>query len=135
MQQGNHLAPATGVKGAVMAAGKGSWRCLIRAVWCAGLLSGIILTAGCDRPIAADKPAQQGAEQQTARMAFADLFDVNGAMVTPKKIIRFGSTTMTPEVPFEAGVMRIDNEPFANFIGRDADVKKEGELYRILQFH
>ena len=68
-------------------------------------------------------------------MSFDELFDVNGNMVTPKNIIRVGPTTMTPDVPFESQIMKIDNAPFSDYIGHDAEVKKEADVYRIIQFY
>jgi hypothetical protein len=119
-----------------MTFGRGWWSPALVAVWCSLLASTCLLVAGCDKPPAADKPAgQQATETQTTRMSFDELFDVNGDVVTPKKILRFGSTTMTPDVPFEIKVMRLDNAPFSDYIGRDAEVKREGDLYRIIQFY
>ena len=31
--------------------------------------------------------------------------------------------------------MRIDNAPFSDYIGRDAEVKKEQDFYRIVRFY
>lgn len=96
------------------------------------MLSCCLLAAGCEKPPAGEKKVEQNL---TTRMTFQELFDVNGAMVTPKKIIKAGPTTMTPDVPFESNVMRIDNAPFSDFIGRDAEVKKEQDFYRIIRFY
>jgi hypothetical protein len=54
---------------------------------------------------------------------------------TPKKTIRVGSTTMTPEVPFEIQVMRIDDAPFSQFIGRDAEIRQSGGVCEIVKFY
>jgi hypothetical protein len=100
------------------------------------MLSGCLLVSGCEKPPVGDKPAEkQATEKQTTRMTFQELFDVNGTTVTPKKVIRAGSTTMTPDVPFESQVMRIDNAPFSDYIGRDAEVRKEGDVYRLIRFY
>lgn len=100
------------------------------------MLSCCLLVSGCEKPPSGEKKAEQQApENLTTRMTFQELFDVNGNMVTPKKIIKVGPTTMTPDVPFEVQVMRIDNAPFADYIGRDAEVKKEQDIYRIIRFY
>jgi len=100
------------------------------------MLSCCVLVTGCDKLPGGEKKAEQQApENQTTRMTFQELFDVNGNTVTPKKIIKVGPTTMTPEVPFESQIMRIDNAPFSDFIGRDAEVKKEQDFHRIIRFY
>ena len=102
------------------------------------ILFAFLVLSGCDaikqlgeKP-AAEKPAAQNASK---RMSFQELFDVNGAMVTPKEIIKYGSTTMTPAVPFESQVMMIDGVPFAQYVGHDAEVRKEADLYVIVSFY
>ena len=103
---------------------------------CVAMVCACLLFFGCEKQPAGEKPAEQdAAENQTTQMKFQDLFDVNGNMVTPKFIIRYGSTTMTPAVPFESQVMRIDDVPFTEYIGHDAEVKREGEVYRIIRFN
>ncbi len=111
----------------------GSWRNRLFAGACIGVLAGCLLVSGCETPPAGEKPAAQ--ESETMRMSFQELFDVNGTTVTPKKIIKSGSTTMAPEVPFESNVLRLDDAPFSDFIGRDAEVKKEQGIYRIVRFY
>jgi hypothetical protein len=109
---------------------------IVVAGWCAAMVSGVMLVTGCDKLPGGEKPAEQKApENQTVRMSFQELFDVNGTMVTPKKIIQSGPSTMTPDVPFESNVMRIDNAPFTDYIGRDAEVKKKQDVYRIIRFY
>lgn len=100
------------------------------------ILFGSLPLSGCEKWKGGDKDSEQESmEKQAKRMGFYDLFEINGDIVTPKFIIRYGSTTMTPEVPFESQVMRFDNTPFTEFIGRDAEVKKEGMIYRIIRFY
>jgi hypothetical protein len=116
--------------------GRRSWRNKLLVGWCVGMLPVCLIVSGCDKSPDGEKPAgEQASGNQTTRMTFQELFDVNGNMVTPKVIIKVGSTTMTPEVPFESQVMRIDNAPFSDFIGHDAEVRKEGDFYRIIQFY
>jgi hypothetical protein len=66
---------------------------------------------------------------------FDQLFEVNDNNVKPKTIIRYNGTTFTPDVPFEVQVMLINNEPFSQIIGRDAEVKKEGGATNIIKFY
>jgi hypothetical protein len=101
---------------------------------CAVIMLGVLLlTAGCDKLTGGDKPAAEKAATENApdRVPFADLFDVNGTTVTPKRVMRVGSVTMTPEVPFDSQVMRIDGKPFSEFIGRDAEVTKKGDISEV----
>jgi hypothetical protein len=96
-----------------------------------------VMISGCDKKPPGEKPTtdNQSTEAPTTRMSFNQLFEVNGNNVTPKQIIRYGTTTMTPAVPFESNVMTIDNAPFSQYIGRDADVKKSGDVYEIVKFY
>ena len=87
--------------------------------------------AGCNLSSQGEKPAVQ----QTTRMSFDQLFEVNGNTVTPKAIIRFAGTTMTPAVPFDIQVMNVNNTPFSQYIGRDAEVKKVDDVYEIVSFY
>lgn len=119
-----------------MASGRRSWRNTLFVGWSVGMLSCCPLVTGCEKlPGGEKKTEQQAPENRTTRMTFQELFEVNGNTVTPKKIIKVGSTTMTPDVPFEIQIMRIDNAPFSDFIGRDAEVKKEVDVYRIIRFY
>jgi len=68
-------------------------------------------------------------------MSFNELFDVNGNTVTPKAVVRINSTTFTPAVPFDSQVVKIDNAPFSQYIGRDAEVRKEQDVYVVLSFY
>ena len=97
------------------------------------MLGGLLLTAGCEKQSGGDKPAAEkpAAENAPTRVPFADLFDVNGTTVTPKRIMHVGGTTMTPEVPFDSQVIRIDGKPFAEFIGHDAEVTKKGDVSEV----
>lgn len=96
----------------------------------------VSLISGCDKaPRGAPSTGEhQPVDKPTTRMSFDQLFEVNGDTVTPKQIIRIGPTTMTPEVPFESTVMIIDNAPFSQYIGREAEVRKSGLVYEIVQF-
>ncbi len=102
------------------------------AVCAAALLCGLLL-AGCEKQSGGDKPAaeKQAEQNQPTRVPFADLFDVNGTTVTPKRVMRVGSITMTPDVPFDSQVMRIDDKPFSEFIGREAEVTKRGDIIEV----
>jgi hypothetical protein len=119
-----------------MASGRRAWRTTLFVGCCVGALSGGLLISGCEKQPARGKQVEQpAAENQATRMTFQELFDVNGNTVTPKKIVRVGPTTMTPDVPFEIQIMRIDGAPFSDYIGRDAEVRKEGEVYRVIRFY
>jgi len=97
------------------------------------LLAGLLLAAGCEKPSGGYKPAVEkpAVDNAPTRVPFAELFDVNGTMVTPKRIMRVGSVTMTPDVPFDSQVMRIDGKPFSEFIGRDAEVTRNGDISEV----
>ena len=87
--------------------------------------------AGCDLSPRGEKPTGQ----ETMRMSFDQLFAVNGNTVTPKAIIRIGATTFTPAVPFEIQVVTINNEPFSQYVGRDAEVRKTEDVYEVIRFY
>lgn len=94
---------------------------------------GIALFLGaCDTNRQTEKPA---VENTVKRVAFDQLFDVNGNNVTPKTVIHYGGTTFTPDVPFEVQVVTINNEPFAQLMGRDAEVKVERGVTEIIRFY
>jgi len=116
---------------------KDVWKSLVLVVTCGSLLGMFLLVSGCDKAPPGDTPVAEktAPESVTARVPFDQLFDVQGTTVTPKKVIRVGPTTMTPEVPFESNVMRIDNAPFSQYIGRDAEVKKSGDVNEIVRFY
>lgn len=124
-------------KGAEKRRGKVGRKSLVLALACSSLLGLFLLVSGCDKTPPGDTPAAEKTvpENVTARVPFEQLFDVQGTTVTPKKVIRAGATTMTPEVPFESNVMRIDNAPFSEYIGRDAEVKKRGDVTEIIRFY
>jgi hypothetical protein len=107
---------------------------LVYVVCAIGIFCGSVLISGCEK---GEKPAaeKQSMENPLSRVTFQELFDVNGATVTPKKIIRAGSTTMTPEVPFEIQVMKIFDAPFSEFIGRDAEIRQSGGVCEIVKFY
>jgi hypothetical protein len=96
-----------------------------------------VMISGCDKAPQGEKPIaeNQSVEKPTIRMPFDQLFEVNGNNVTPKQIIRTGATMMTPAVSFESNVMMIDNAPFSQYIGREAEVKKSGDVYEIVKFY
>ena len=101
------------------------------------IFSGALLISGCDKKpqgekAGAEKPAT---ENVTKRVTFQELFEVNGATVTPKRIIRVGPTTMTPEVPFDMQVMMIEGAPFSQFVGRDAEIREAKGLCEIVKFY
>jgi hypothetical protein len=87
---------------------------------------------GCDTKPKTEKPA---AENATKRVPFDQLFEVNGNNVKPKAIIRYNGTTFAPDSPFEIQVMSISSEPFAQLIGRDAEVKNEGGVTTVIKFY
>jgi len=91
-----------------------------------------LLLGGCDVKPQAEK---QSVENAVNRVAFDQLFEVNGNTVKPKSVIRYGGTTFTPDVPFEAQVVTVNNEPFAQLIGRDAEVKVERGVTEIIRFY
>ena len=116
-----------------MLQGKRAWKSLVLVSAC----SLLVLASGCDKTMSGDKTTTEKAapENATSRVNFDQLFNVNGNTVTPKKVIRFGSTTMSPEVPFESNVMMIDNAAFSQYIGHDAEVKKSGDVTEIIRFY
>jgi len=91
-----------------------------------------LLLGGCDVKPQTEKPAVENAVN---RVAFDQLFEVNGNTVKPKTVIRYGGTTFTPDVPFEVQVVTVNNEPFAQLIGRDAEVKVERGVTEIIRFY
>jgi hypothetical protein len=101
------------------------------------ILGGSVLNNGCDRKPQGEQSAteKQATENVTKRVKFQELFDVNGATVTPKRAIRVGSTTMTPEVPFDIQVMMIEGAPFSQFVGRDAEIREANGLCEIVKFY
>jgi hypothetical protein len=101
------------------------------------ILSGTVLINGCDKKPQGGKAEteKQATESVTKRVSFQELFEVNGATVTPKKTIRVGSTTMTPEVPFDIQVMMIEGAPFSQFVGRDAEIREANGLCEIVKFY
>ena len=101
------------------------------------ILSGAVLISGCDKTPQGEKSGaeKQATENVTKRVTFQELFDVNGATVTPKKTIRVGPTTMTPEVPFDMQVMMIEGAPFSQFIGHDAEIREANGLREIVKFY
>jgi len=117
--------------------GTGSGRHLVIIVCAVGIFCATALNFGCEKQSPGEKPAaeKQATENPTSRVAFQELFDVNGSTVTPKKTIRVGATTMTPEVPFESHVMRIDDAPFSRFIGHDAEIRQAGGVCEIVKFY
>jgi hypothetical protein len=104
----------------------------IMSACAAALFSCTFLCVGCDKQ-SSDKPAAEKTvtENAPASVPFADLFDVNGTTVTPKRVMRVGSTTMSPDVPFDSQIMRIDDKPFSEFIGRTAEVTKKGDIIEV----
>jgi len=117
--------------------GTGSRRHLVLVVCAVGFFCGSVLISGCEKQEKGEKPAaeKKSTENLISRVTFQELFDVNGSTVTPKKNIRAGSTTMTPEVPFESQVMRIFDAPFSEFIGRDAEIRQSGGICEIVKFY
>lgn len=107
-------------------------RKLIFVVFCCLLIGMVLSLGGCDLKQQADKPA---VENSVKRVAFDQLFEVNGTTVKPRTIIRYGGTTFTPEVPFEVQVITVNNEPFAQLIGRDAEVKVERGVTEVIRFY
>jgi hypothetical protein len=106
-------------------------RLFLFGIYCL-ILCTTLFIYGCDTKPQAEKPA---AENATKRVPFDQLFEVNGNNVKPKTIIRYNGTTFTPESPFEIQVMSINSEPFAQLIGRDAEVKNEGGVTTVIKFH
>lgn len=96
------------------------------------LLLSTLLVTGCDKTLG-DKPAAEKRIEENGpkNVPFGDLFDVNGTTVTPKRTMHIGTVTMTPDVPFDIQVMRIDDKPFAEFVGRTAEVTKKGDVYEV----
>jgi len=117
--------------------GTGRGRHPVFIVCALGFFCGTVLISGCDKQPQGGNPAaeKQATENPTTRIAFQDLFDINGSTVTPKKTIRVGSITMTPEVPFDIQVMRIDDAPFSQFIGRDAEIRQAGGVCEVVKFY
>jgi len=91
-----------------------------------------LLLGGCDTKQLTEKPPVENAVK---RVAFDQLFEVNGSNVKPKTVIRYAGTTFTPDVPFEVQVMTLNNEPFSQLIGRDAEVKVERGVMEIIRFY
>jgi hypothetical protein len=89
--------------------------------------------SGCDTKPKAEPPA--AVVESTKRMAFDQLFEVNGTNVKPKTVIHYGGTTFTPDVPFEVQVVTINNEPFSQLIGREAEVRVERGVTEIIKFY
>ena len=105
-------------------------RLIFAGAWC--LFIGMALPlGGCDLKQQAEKPA---VENSVKRVPFDQLFEVNGTTVKPRTIIRYGGTTFTPDVPFEVQVITVNNEPFAQLIGRDAEVKVERGVTEVIRF-
>jgi hypothetical protein len=116
------------LKGASMLPVKEVKRCLLLLACAAVMLGGIIMAAGCNKNAGSEKSTE---ENQAKRVPFAELFEVNGTTVTPKKVMRIGSFNMSPEVPFDSQTMRIDNTPFTELMGRDAEVKNVGGVLEV----
>jgi hypothetical protein len=94
-----------------------------------------MLLGGCDANPKAEKAEQPAAAEATKRVSFDQLFEVNGNSVKPKTVVRYSGTTFTPDVPFEVQVVTLNNEPFSQIVGRDAEVRIERGVTEILKFY
>lgn len=108
-----------------------------RIAFTACLLSALFFVAGCEKQTKGTTTAspKQAAEIPETRAPFDQLFDVDGNNVTPKTVIRYSGKTFTPEVSFESSVVVLDGVPFTQFIGRDAEIKKGGNVTEIVKFY